>query len=79
MALKKRCDSIYLLAFLKFSSFGNSCNFQDEDDGSESDSSADFSSAPNYDSAVFQSSLKTFQMTESKRKKLRELEVRDSI
>ncbi|XP_037544042.1 U2 snRNP-associated SURP motif-containing protein [Nematolebias whitei] len=53
-----------------------SCNLQDEDEGSESDSSADSSIAPNYDSAVFQSSLKSFQMTESKRKKLRELEVK---
>ncbi|XP_041865315.1 U2 snRNP-associated SURP motif-containing protein isoform X2 [Melanotaenia boesemani] len=53
-----------------------SCNSQDEDDGSESDSSAGSCSSPNYDSAVFQSSLRSFQMSESKRKKLRELEVK---
>lgn len=49
-------------------------NSQDED--SESDSSADSSSLSNYDSAVFQSSLRSFQMSESKRKRLRELEVK---
>ena len=54
---------------------GNSCNSQDEDEGSESDSSADSCSSPNYDSAVFQSSLRSFQMSESKRKRLREVEV----
>lgn len=54
---------------------GNSSNSQDENEGSESDSSADSCSSPNYDSAVFQSSLRSFQMSESKRKKLRELEV----
>uniref|UniRef100_A0A1A7WV87 U2 snRNP-associated SURP domain containing n=2 Tax=Iconisemion striatum TaxID=60296 RepID=A0A1A7WV87_9TELE len=53
-----------------------SSNSHDEDEGSESDSSADSSSAPNYDSAVFQSSLKSFQVSESKRKRLRELEVK---
>uniref|UniRef100_I3JCM3 Zgc:163098 n=1 Tax=Oreochromis niloticus TaxID=8128 RepID=I3JCM3_ORENI len=52
----------------------NSGNSQDED--SESDSSADSSSLSNYDSAVFQSSLRSFQMSESKRKRLRELEVK---
>ncbi|XP_036071240.1 U2 snRNP-associated SURP motif-containing protein isoform X2 [Oryzias melastigma] len=51
-------------------------NSQDENEGSESDSSADSCSSPNYDSAVFQSSLRSFQMSESKRKKLRELEVK---
>uniref|UniRef100_A0A8C8AA07 Zgc:163098 n=1 Tax=Oryzias sinensis TaxID=183150 RepID=A0A8C8AA07_9TELE len=55
------------------SSYSNS---QDENEGSESDSSADSCSSPNYDSAVFQSSLRSFQMSESKRKKLRELEVK---
>ncbi|XP_072231637.1 U2 snRNP-associated SURP motif-containing protein [Leuresthes tenuis] len=53
-----------------------SCNSQDEDEGSESDSSADSCSSPNYDSAVFQSSLRSFQMSESKRKRLREVEVK---
>uniref|UniRef100_A0A3P9CK96 Zgc:163098 n=1 Tax=Maylandia zebra TaxID=106582 RepID=A0A3P9CK96_9CICH len=52
----------------------NSGNSQEED--SESDSSADSSSLSNYDSAVFQSSLRSFQMSESKRKRLRELEVK---
>uniref|UniRef100_A0A3P9HR15 U2 snRNP-associated SURP motif-containing protein n=1 Tax=Oryzias latipes TaxID=8090 RepID=A0A3P9HR15_ORYLA len=51
-------------------------NSQDENEGSESDSSADSCSSPNYDSAVFQSSLRSYQMSESKRKKLRELEVK---
>ncbi|CAN9501450.1 unnamed protein product [Ophioblennius macclurei] len=51
-------------------------NSQDGDEGSESDSSAESCSSSNYDSAVFQSSLRSFQMSESKRKKLRELEVR---
>ncbi|XP_069002657.1 U2 snRNP-associated SURP motif-containing protein isoform X1 [Embiotoca jacksoni] len=49
---------------------------QDGDEDSESDSSADSCSSPNYDSAVFQSSLRSFQMSESKRKRLRELELR---
>ncbi|KAM6906950.1 U2 snRNP-associated SURP motif-containing protein [Xenentodon cancila] len=53
-----------------------SCNSQDEDEGSESDSSAGSCGSPSYDSAVFQSSLRSFQMSESKRKKLRELEVK---
>ncbi|KAM4546080.1 U2 snRNP-associated SURP motif-containing protein isoform 2-T4 [Odontesthes bonariensis] len=53
-----------------------SCNSQEEDEDSESDSSADSCSSPNYDSAVFQSSLRSFQMSESKRKRLREVEVK---
>uniref|UniRef100_A0A3Q3A9A9 Zgc:163098 n=1 Tax=Kryptolebias marmoratus TaxID=37003 RepID=A0A3Q3A9A9_KRYMA len=55
---------------------GTTCNSQDEDEGSESDSSTDSSNVPNYDSAVFQSSLRSFQMSEGKRKRLRELEVK---
>lgn len=55
----------------------NSGNSQDED--SESDSSADSSSLSNYDSAVFQSSLRSFQMSESKRKRLRELEASEKL
>lgn len=55
----------------------NSGNSQDED--SESDSSADSSSLSNYDSAVFQSSLRSFQMSESKRKRLRELEASENL
>ncbi|XP_030601676.1 U2 snRNP-associated SURP motif-containing protein [Archocentrus centrarchus] len=51
-------------------------NSQDGDEDSESDSSADSCSLSNYDSAVFQSSLRSFQMSESKRKRLRELEVK---
>ncbi|XP_029956603.1 U2 snRNP-associated SURP motif-containing protein isoform X2 [Salarias fasciatus] len=51
-------------------------NSQDGDEGSDSDSSTESCSSSNYDSAVFQSSLRSFQMSESKRKKLRELEVR---
>ncbi|XP_028322290.1 U2 snRNP-associated SURP motif-containing protein-like isoform X2 [Gouania willdenowi] len=54
----------------------NSGNSQDGDEGSESDSSADSCSSSNYSSAVFQSSLRSFQLTESKRKRLRELEVK---
>ncbi|XP_061595637.1 U2 snRNP-associated SURP motif-containing protein isoform X3 [Cololabis saira] len=53
-----------------------SCTSQDEDEGSESDSSAGSCGSPNYDSAGFQSSLRSFQMSEGKRKKLRELEVK---
>ncbi|KAK5621499.1 hypothetical protein CRENBAI_004001 [Crenichthys baileyi] len=47
-----------------------SCNLQDEDGDSESDSSADSCRSPNYEGAVFS------QMSESKRKRLRELEVK---
>ncbi|XP_026226810.1 U2 snRNP-associated SURP motif-containing protein isoform X2 [Anabas testudineus] len=45
-------------------------------DESESGSSDDSSSLSKYDSAAFQSSLRSFQMCESKRKRLRELEVK---
>ncbi|XP_051793208.1 U2 snRNP-associated SURP motif-containing protein isoform X3 [Acanthochromis polyacanthus] len=51
-------------------------NSQDGDEDSESDSSADSCNSSNYDSAVFQSSLRSFEMSESKRKRLRELEVK---
>uniref|UniRef100_A0A3P8RP72 Zgc:163098 n=1 Tax=Amphiprion percula TaxID=161767 RepID=A0A3P8RP72_AMPPE len=54
----------------------DSGNSQDVDEDSESDSSADSCNSSNYDSAVFQSSLRSFQMSESKRKRLRELEVK---
>ncbi|MEQ2293122.1 hypothetical protein AMECASPLE_029988, partial [Ameca splendens] len=47
-----------------------SCNLQDEDGDSESDSSADSCRSPNYEGAVFS------QMSESKRKRLREVEVK---
>uniref|UniRef100_UPI0037E893E6 U2 snRNP-associated SURP motif-containing protein isoform X1 n=1 Tax=Semicossyphus pulcher TaxID=241346 RepID=UPI0037E893E6 len=53
-----------------------SSNSQDGNKDSESDSSDDSSSSPKYDSADFQSSLRSFQMSESKRKRLRELEVK---
>ncbi|KAK1882362.1 U2 snRNP-associated SURP motif-containing protein [Dissostichus eleginoides] len=53
-----------------------SVNSQDGDDDSESDSSDDGGGSSKYDSADFQSSLKSFQMSESKRKRLRELEVK---
>ncbi|XP_061156265.1 U2 snRNP-associated SURP motif-containing protein isoform X2 [Syngnathus typhle] len=43
---------------------------------SESDSSDDLSSSPKHDSAHFPSSLRGFQMSESQRKKLRELELK---
>ncbi|XP_057676697.1 U2 snRNP-associated SURP motif-containing protein isoform X2 [Corythoichthys intestinalis] len=43
---------------------------------SEGDSSDDSSSSPKHDSAHFQSSLKGFQMSETQRKKLRELELK---
>ncbi|XP_076024386.1 U2 snRNP-associated SURP motif-containing protein isoform X2 [Genypterus blacodes] len=51
-------------------------NHQDGDENSESDSSDDNSSLSKYDSADFQKSLRSFQMSESKRKRLRELEVK---
>uniref|UniRef100_UPI0037E96C7B U2 snRNP-associated SURP motif-containing protein isoform X2 n=1 Tax=Semicossyphus pulcher TaxID=241346 RepID=UPI0037E96C7B len=54
----------------------NVSNSQDGNKDSESDSSDDSSSSPKYDSADFQSSLRSFQMSESKRKRLRELEVK---
>ncbi|KAM4727275.1 U2 snRNP-associated SURP motif-containing protein [Anableps anableps] len=47
-----------------------SCNSQDEDEDSESDSSADSCRSPSYEGAVFS------QMSESKRKRLREVEVK---
>ncbi|XP_020488939.2 U2 snRNP-associated SURP motif-containing protein isoform X2 [Labrus bergylta] len=53
-----------------------SVNSQEGNKDSESDSSDDSSSSPKYDSAAFQSSLRSFQMSESKRKRLRELEVK---
>ncbi|XP_077402640.1 U2 snRNP-associated SURP motif-containing protein [Vanacampus margaritifer] len=43
---------------------------------SESDSSDDSGGSPKHDSAHFQSSLRSFQMSESQRKKLRELELK---
>uniref|UniRef100_A0A3B5LMY1 Zgc:163098 n=1 Tax=Xiphophorus couchianus TaxID=32473 RepID=A0A3B5LMY1_9TELE len=49
---------------------GSSCNSQDEDEDSESDSSADSCRSPNYEGAVFP------HMSESKRKRLREVEVK---
>ncbi|KAF3840850.1 hypothetical protein F7725_006712 [Dissostichus mawsoni] len=54
-----------------------SVNSQDGDDDSESDSSDDGGGSSKYDSADFQSSLKSFQMSESKRKRLRELEANE--
>ncbi|XP_056299925.1 U2 snRNP-associated SURP motif-containing protein [Pseudoliparis swirei] len=51
-----------------------SVNSKDED--SQSDSSDDSSRSSKYESADFQSSLKSFQMSEGKRKRLRELEVK---
>lgn len=53
---------------------GDSVNSQDGDEDSESDSSDDSCGSSRYNSADFQSSLKSFQMSETKRKKLRELE-----
>nr|XP_020454418.1 U2 snRNP-associated SURP motif-containing protein-like isoform X1 [Monopterus albus]XP_020454419.1 U2 snRNP-associated SURP motif-containing protein-like isoform X1 [Monopterus albus]XP_020454420.1 U2 snRNP-associated SURP motif-containing protein-like isoform X1 [Monopterus albus]XP_020454421.1 U2 snRNP-associated SURP motif-containing protein-like isoform X1 [Monopterus albus]XP_020454422.1 U2 snRNP-associated SURP motif-containing protein-like isoform X1 [Monopterus albus]XP_020454423.1 len=55
---------------------GHSVNSQDGQDNSESDSSEDSCRLPKYDSADFQSSVRSFQMSESKRKRLRELEVK---
>lgn len=52
----------------------DSVNSQDGDEDSESDSSDDSCTSSKYDSADFQSSLRSFQMSESKRKRLRELE-----
>lgn len=54
---------------------GNSTNSQDSDEDSESDGADEPSK---YHSADFQSSLRSFQMSESKRKRLRELEVSTS-
>ncbi|KAI3373598.1 hypothetical protein L3Q82_022193, partial [Scortum barcoo] len=51
-----------------------SVNSQDGDGDSQSDSSDDSCGSSKYNSADFQSSLRTFQMSESKRKRLRELE-----
>ncbi|KAF7662053.1 hypothetical protein LDENG_00247950 [Lucifuga dentata] len=53
-----------------------SANHQDGDENSESDSSDDGCSLSKYDSVDFQSSVRNFQMSESKRKRLRELEVK---
>ncbi|KAM7397905.1 hypothetical protein PAMA_005984 [Pampus argenteus] len=53
-----------------------SVNSQDGDEDSESDRSDDSCSSSKYDSADFQSYLRNFQMSESKRKRLREVEVR---
>ncbi|XP_074468376.1 U2 snRNP-associated SURP motif-containing protein [Sebastes fasciatus] len=53
-----------------------SVNSQDRDEDSGSDSSDDSGSSSKYNSADFQSSLRSFQMSESKRKRLRELEVK---
>uniref|UniRef100_A0A3Q0RYC9 Zgc:163098 n=1 Tax=Amphilophus citrinellus TaxID=61819 RepID=A0A3Q0RYC9_AMPCI len=74
------CESTAILIVIDCGQVGlfpvNSGNSQDGDEDSESDSSADSCSLSNYDSAVFQSSLRSFQMSESKRKRLRELEVK---
>ncbi|XP_040005796.1 U2 snRNP-associated SURP motif-containing protein isoform X2 [Xiphias gladius] len=51
-----------------------SVHSQDGYEDSESESSDDSCSSSKYDSADFQSSLRSFQMSASKRKKLRELE-----
>ncbi|XP_034539172.1 U2 snRNP-associated SURP motif-containing protein isoform X2 [Notolabrus celidotus] len=53
-----------------------SVDSQDANKDSESDSSDDWGSTAKYDSADFQRSLRRFQMSESKRKRLRELEVK---
>ncbi|XP_028276843.1 U2 snRNP-associated SURP motif-containing protein isoform X2 [Parambassis ranga] len=53
-----------------------SVDSQGGDEGSESDSSADSCTLTNCNSADFQSSLRSFQMSDSKRKRLRELEVK---
>ncbi|XP_061818324.1 U2 snRNP-associated SURP motif-containing protein isoform X1 [Nerophis lumbriciformis] len=47
-----------------------------DEDNSSSDSSEDSSSSPKIDTARFQSSLRSFEMSESKRKRLRELELK---
>lgn len=52
----------------------DSVHSQDGYEDSESESSDDSCSSSKYDSADFQSSLRSFQMSASKRKKLRELE-----
>lgn len=53
-----------------------SINSQDREEDSESDSSDDSGGSSKYESADFQSSLRSFQMSEGKRKRLRELEVK---
>lgn len=55
----------------------DSVNSQEGDEDSESNSSEDSCSLSRYDSADFQSALRGFQMSDSKRKRLRELEVSD--
>ncbi|KAK0138616.1 U2 snRNP-associated SURP motif-containing protein [Merluccius polli] len=49
---------------------------QEKGGDSDSDSSDDGSSPSKYDSADFENSLRTFQMSEGKRKRLREIEAR---
>ncbi|XP_067347887.1 U2 snRNP-associated SURP motif-containing protein isoform X2 [Channa argus] len=53
-----------------------SANCQDGEDDLESDKSNDSCSPSKYDSPDFQNSLRSFQMSETKRKRLRELEVK---
>ncbi|XP_034034438.1 U2 snRNP-associated SURP motif-containing protein isoform X2 [Thalassophryne amazonica] len=53
-----------------------SVNHQEGEEELETDSSDDSSSSSKCDSADFQSSLRSFQMSESKRQRLRELEVK---
>uniref|UniRef100_A0A671YM49 Zgc:163098 n=1 Tax=Sparus aurata TaxID=8175 RepID=A0A671YM49_SPAAU len=68
--------SIYLEIYGSPLPPGNSVKSQDGGEDSESDSSDDSCSSSKFESADFQSSLRSFQMSESKRKRLRELEVK---
>uniref|UniRef100_A0A3Q2QPU0 Zgc:163098 n=1 Tax=Fundulus heteroclitus TaxID=8078 RepID=A0A3Q2QPU0_FUNHE len=62
------CESTVSKTLRRLLFSANSCNLQDED--SDSDSSADSCRSPNYEGPVFS------QMSESKRKRLREVEVK---
>lgn len=56
---------------------GNSANSPDGENSESDSSNASCSSPSKYDSVDFQSSLRGFEMSESKRKRLRELEASD--
>jgi len=50
-----------------------------DSDSSEADDGDDSSSPSKYDSADFENSLRSFQMSEGKRKRLREIEARSCL
>ncbi|TNN41076.1 U2 snRNP-associated SURP motif-containing protein [Liparis tanakae] len=63
-------------SFSKLTARSSSTGVNSKDEDSQSDSSDSSSRSSKYESADFQSSLKSFQMSEGKRKRLRELEVK---